>query len=440
MTLAALQAFILRRRGAVLAVLVVVLAATAALLAASVIGQARQLAAGSPPEPSPTPAVSHHEHHPAPSATAQPSTVPITSPPAVPTPMPTPVPTPAATPEPDAPWVQTASFGDDTWSTGVMDVEVWENGFVAVGTTWDDGNPQPRMWRSADGRSWSEVDLSLGSAVALEVVAPLADGRVMVLGTVGGTVDFWSDPGRAAAWASADGVTWSPVPLPFGPGTQGGPVDFAAGAKGLVATTGDDVWLSVDGSSWRQVYDAPQGSMVYGPLAGDDGWILRSSNASLATTTLLVSGDAVTWHEVDLGNVATLANVAGDWLASRATDDWQSTEILRSANGLDWSVVLDLNDLAAPDGSDSVGPAGIGGGAMLSGTSDVMMLSPWRAGHCGGMPSGGWGAWWSTDGTSWSPTGLGGDAVVMHTLAAGGVTVLAGYTADDGNVAFWASR
>ena len=146
------------------------------------------------------------------------------------------------------------------------------------------------------------------------------------------------------------------------------------------------------------------------------------------------------WHDVDLGNLATLASVAGDWVASRASDDWQGTEILRSANGLDWSVILDLNDLAAPDGSDAEGPAGSGGGAMLSGTGDVLMLSPWRAGHCGGMPSGGWGAWYSTDGASWSPTGLGGDAVVMHTVAIGGVTVLAGYTADDGDVAFWVSR
>lgn len=436
MTLEAIRSSILRRRGLLVAGTIVICGGVAGFLAVGVIGQARELTAGGGPSPTASPPaidlpVSHHDHQPEPVAS---SATPA------PTADPTPVPTPAATPEPDAPWMQTAAFGDGTWSSGVMDVEVWEGTFVAVGTTWTEGNPQPRMWRSSDGRAWAESALELGPGVSLEVVAPLPDGRLMVLGTVGGDVEYWSAPERAAAWLSADGVTWTAVALPFRTEAPLYPVDFTAGDRGLLATTGDAIWHSPDGSAWDLVYDAPRGTMVYAPVAGDEGWIVRSANVSLSTTTLLVSGDATTWDEVDLGNVATVANVAGDWMASRSTEDWTGTEILRSANGLDWSVVLDLDDLAAPGDSETIGSAGAGGGAALSGTHEVLMLSPWRSGHCVGMPSGGWGAWWSIDGTAWSPTGLGGDAVVTHTVGIDGITVLAGYTANNGDVAFWVSR
>ena len=221
--------------------------------------------------------------------------------------------------------------------------------------------------------------------------------------------------------------------LPFGE-TQTGPIEFTAGARGLIATIDDKIWHSADGSSWRSVYDAPRGTMVYGPVAGDEGWIVKLTNASLWTTTLLVSGDASTWHEVDLGNVATVANVGGDWLASRQSDDWERTEILRSANGLDWSPILDLGDLTPPEGTELTA-----NGAILSGTDEVLVMSPWEGGHCGAMPSNGWGAWWSTDGLAWASAGIGDDAVVSHTVQAGDVTVLAGYRAETGDVTFWVS-
>ena len=438
MNFEALQTLLLRRRGAVLAALVIILGATAALLAVQVIGQARDLAAGSPLDASsssPVAALSHHDHQPEPSDHAEPTAAPTTAA----TPVPTPVPTPPAPPDPDAPWTLAASFGDGQWGMGVADIEVWRDGFVAVGTDWEASNPRPVIWRSSDGRTWSSTALELGVAVALEVVAPLPDGRLVILGTVGGSVEYWSDPERAAAWVTVDGAAWTSVPLPFGEGVSAGPVDFTAGAEGLLATTGDDIWHSPDGTTWQQVYDAPRGSMVYGPVAGNDGWIVKQGNPSRSTTTLLVSGDASTWHEIDLGHVATVANVEGDWLVSRATDDWQGTEILRSANGLQWTRILDLDELAPSADVTAEWSAGVGGGAMLAGTSEVVVLSPWQAGHCGAMPSGGWGAWWSSDATGWQPTGLGGDAVVTHAVSIGSVTVLAGYTAFTGDVAFWVS-
>ncbi len=426
MELEAVRTMIWRHRGIAVALAVIGLAAVAALLALNVVGQARQLAAGAPPasnEASPTiePTAS-----PEPSATPEPTTAP--------TPDATAAPTPEPTPEPAPGWALAAAFGDADQPTGVMDVTAWNGTFVAVGTSWTDDRANGRMWRSTDGRTWSESVIDLGPGVSLQLVTTLPDNSLMLLGTIDDDVTQWTDPLRAGAWTSADGIGWTPLAVPFGAKLQYGPVEFAAGAEGLVATTGDEIWHSVDGRSWSLVHDAPRGTWLYGPVAGDEGWIVKRGNASLSTTTLLVSGDATTWHEVDLGNVATVVNVAGDWLVSRATEDWQSTEILRSANGLDWTVILNLDELTPPEGTQLTA-----NGAALSGTGDVLVMSPWQGGHCGGMPANGWGAWWSTDGFTWASADLGDDAVVTHAVEAGEVTILAGYHARTSTVAFWVS-
>jgi hypothetical protein len=295
------------------------------------------------------------------------------------------------------------------------------------------------MWRSADGQSWSQTALDLGRGVRLEAVAAMPDGNLMVLGTIGGRVEYWSDPERAGAWTSSDGVAWTPVALPFGARPTESHFEFTAGAEGFLVTTGDDIWHSADGYTWSAVYDAPRGMYVYEPVAGDEGWIVKRASASLGTTTLLVSGDAATWHEVDIGNVATVSNIGGDWLASRRTDDWEGSEVLRSADGLEWTVLFDLADLTPPEGTEiDLASAGIVG-ATLTGTEEVLLMSPWRGGHCTAMPGGGWGAWWSDDGAAWVAAEIGGDAVVTHAAEIDDVTVLAGYMANTGEVTFWVS-
>ena len=294
---------------------------------------------------------------------------------------------------------------------------------------------QPRAADVAlvDGQSWSEAPLDLGPDAALQVVTELPDGRLLILGTIGDDVAYWSDQSRAAAWTSTDGVTWTVSDVPFGT-SQYGPLEFAAGGKGLVASNGEEIWHSTDGTAWSLAYEAPRGMWVYGPVAGDEGWIVKLASASLGTTTLLVSGDAITWYEVDLGNVATVANVAGDWLVARQTEDWTRTEVLRSADGLEWNVIVDLSQLPPPEGTEVTAS-----GARLTGTGEVPLMSPWEGGHCGGMPSAGWGTWWSVDGIGWASAGIGGDAVVTHAVDIGDDTVLAGYTDGSGEIGFWIS-
>jgi hypothetical protein len=427
MNLGAVRTLIVRRRGLVLAIVVVLLGALAAILAANVFAQARQLTAGEPtltssPTPSPTPEL----------PTAEPTPTPEPTPTA--TPEPTPEPTPVPTPEGITGWALTGAFGGSDVPTGVLDLTTWNGSIVAVGTAWHDNNPEPRMWRSADGQSWTEAALDLGPDASLQVVTPLPDGRLLILGTIGDDIAYWSDQSRAAAWTSTDGVTWTSSEVPFGARSHYGPLEFAAGGMGLVATNGEEIWHSIDGASWSLAYEAPRGTWVYGPVAGDEGWIVKRASASLGTTTLLVSGDAEQWFEVDLGNVATVANVAGDWLVSRQTDDWLRTEVLRSANGLDWTVIVDLSQLPPPEGTEVTA-----NGARLAGTGEVLIMSPWEGGHCGSMPSAGWGSWWSVDGIGWTSAGIGGDAVVTHALDIGEDTVLAGYTDGRGEMAFWIS-
>lgn len=434
MNLEAFQTLVIKHRAALLAGVVVLLGAVAALLAAAVLAQARLAAldAGTPSsEPAPV-ATAEADPEPTPGETPAPT------PAATPEPTPTPVPTPVPTPGPIAGWQLAGTFGrGGDWLSGVHDIVAWNGRFVAIGESWVSteagSTPLPRLWLSDTGSAWSEIALDLGAGASVQTAVPLADGSLLILGTIGGSVEFWSEPSTAAAWISSDALTWTPTALPLPEPGGASPIQFAAGNAGVVATIDDDIWHSADGRSWHMVYEAPRGTVVSGPVAGDEGWIVRRYNASLSTTTLLVSGDAVTWHEVDLGNVGTITSVAGDWLATRHADDWESTAVLRSANGLEWRVILDLEALP-------VDPSELGtyDGATMSGTDDLLVLSPWQAGHCMSMPQGE-DVFWSSDGSAWTSANLVEGAVVTHAAEIGEVSVLVGYLATTGEVAFWAS-
>lgn len=433
MNLVAVRTLIIGKRRTLLALGVAILVIAAAYLAVSVLAQARELAVGGPAE-------SSVEASPSPSA-APGAHVPESSQSTDPTPPARPDleidKTPASTPGPIAAWQLAGTFDGDEWMAGVHDVADWGGTFVALGESWestDSGStPKARLWTSGDGGSWAEAALDLGPGASVQVIAPMADGSLMILGTLDRDFSDWTDPLEPTAWTSRDAVAWTAISLPFTVDPNASGIQFAAGSEGLLATINDRIWHSDDGQQWEMVYDAPRGTSVYGPVAGDEGWIVRRGNASLSTTTLLVSGDAATWYEVELGNVGTISTVAGDWLASRYSDDWERKEVLRSANGLDWHVVLDLADLP-------VDPSELGAyeGATMAGTDEILVVSPWQGGHCYSMPTGE-DVFWSNDGSTWASAGLDEGAVVMHAEQIGEVSVLVGYIATSGNIAFWVS-
>ena len=77
-------------------------------------------------------------------------------------------------------------------------------------------------------------------------------------------------------------------------------------------------------------------------------------------------------------------------------------------------------------------------GATMTGTDELLVLSPWQAGHCYSMPRGE-DVFWSRDASTWVSAGLVDGAVVTHALEVGDASVLVGYLATTGDVAFWSS-
>jgi hypothetical protein len=105
-------------------------------------------------------------------------------------------------------------------SQGPLEVEPWQDGFIAVGD---------HAWRSSDGRAW----VPLG-------VAPW--GLVAVGGTlVGISIDLY--------W-SVDGAAWTIVT-----GTTVESYDWAAvvgdGRVAIAATSEGEMWITMDGRTWR---------------------------------------------------------------------------------------------------------------------------------------------------------------------------------------------
>ena len=128
---------------------------------------------------------------------------------------------------PAAAWVST----DGTWRRaevagpdGVMRaVTSTADGFVAVGyATTDDG---ARVWRSADGTTWSPVDdqASLDNhSSPIRMLSVAADERGLVAG--GWRADAAN--GSSAAWTSPDGVHWTAAP--WVPAFSGGQIPGVA--------------------------------------------------------------------------------------------------------------------------------------------------------------------------------------------------------------------
>jgi hypothetical protein len=140
---------------------------------------------------------------------------------------------------------------------------------------------RPVIWSSDDALTWRRSDL--GDAVGeLRDVVARADGSGFV--AVGATGSF-----MAAAWVSADGVSWELVEVPSalpGPGLLG-PVmsQIIETPLGLVAIGTEDyapdsathgfdidatVWLSPDGLAWERIEHPAFGSPGYQPNTGPE--------------------------------------------------------------------------------------------------------------------------------------------------------------------------
>jgi len=365
-------------------------------------------------------------------------------------------------PSPQAVRLVWTSVDPDPASTGGPSVLAdWRGRLVGVGDRSAEA-PSSTAWSSADGITYTTSNLPApGPVVASDLVAG-ADGLLAVGGVWQGTGD--DEHEVAAAWRSADGVTWSPVPE----ATSLLPADgyqstwmrlVATTPRGFVATgtewggTGQRVvaWRSSDGVGWirsateiggvnpnallvigsRVVLAATDWSSV-GGSAGESGMFWWSDDAGSTWTRSGPSVDDVVPRALAVG-AAGLVAVGHRWTASADPRGMAAVPaVWTSADGRAWTL--------APwdDGSDpwpeatplpSVeGPLqrstlwavlGSADGYLAVGSHDGI-VGPWA--DPGAVPTmrSSVGLWWSPNGVDWVAAGTLAD--VTRAAPGGGAT------------------
>ncbi|HSR44727.1 MAG TPA: hypothetical protein VLT15_05775 [Acidimicrobiia bacterium] len=190
------------------------------------------------------------------------------------------VPAPTTTTEAAAPavtmvWTRIESdvLGGSEWQW-IEDIAVGGPGLVAVGADGSGGDDDAAVWYSTDGRTWSRVahdEAVFGGSGDQYMMAVTAGGP----GFVAVGEDIAEDgTGISAVWVSEDGITWSRVShdeASFGGQEQTNVFmkDVTAFGSGLVAvgmeSTGSSIdaaaWISADGVTWERV---PPDEAVFG--------------------------------------------------------------------------------------------------------------------------------------------------------------------------------
>jgi hypothetical protein len=154
-------------------------------------------------------------------------------------------------------------------------------------------------WVSPDGREWSRLPpnaVEEGTNAAFWAITPTATGLV----AVGHQQDAGPETRIAAFWFSADGQSWSRVPVEFSAETiESSATGVGANENGIVAVGYDDVgssggfekdeafWFSSDGTSWEQVAPTerrPANQVGVNVLGVPDGFIAVGRDFVSGTT------------------------------------------------------------------------------------------------------------------------------------------------------------
>jgi hypothetical protein len=209
-------------------------------------------------------------------------------------------------------------------------------GWVATGTI------DPGTWRSSDGVHWSAVAVDLPGLQRAQVQA-LPAGFAMVARTF--------DGGQSASrlLTSADGSTWTPLDLPAGVSAV-----RPGGAIGLMAARGDQV----DGSMASRVVSSSDGRS-WTALTLPDGVEGLSTTIRVPSGvyvgvgtvgTMVTSTDGVTWQaSAGPGSpVDSLAAVGGRLVAIARVPNTAVSALWESADGKAWqrAALLDGNPLS----------------------------------------------------------------------------------------------
>lgn len=152
-----------------------------------------------------------------------------------------------------------ASLAGIAGGTAMTAVVAWRGGFVAAGRAQDApaGSSVAAAWLSADGLTWRRVPdggFAAGAITGLAAGAAAGAGRIVAVGIAPPTTVRGIQHETSVAWVSEDGLTWRRVTAPSL--SAGAMRAVAAGGPGFVAVgsgAADDramAWTSPDGIDW----------------------------------------------------------------------------------------------------------------------------------------------------------------------------------------------
>lgn len=305
-------------------------------------------------------------------------------------------PTPApSTPTPDATLEPTpAAIGNWRELPGepvpyLHDLVGRANGFIGVGRTSDPQGAGPAVWRSADGRAWTEVPIELEAELDPEVLESLyvltADDRLVAI----------SGTAALGVAESEDGRTWTYV----SPEQDACPADLAAHDKVVVAVGGvgpcqmggfgqPGAWVSVDPADWTNAWPETGPGFLHGVVATAGGFVAWGTVAEDADSLVCEIGcfvdpvrepyagapwfstDGASWQRLTdpapfagatIEGMATAeqGTLAIGWAPSADAPQLQEIRAWMSNDGASWALL----DIDPPFGGVEPGMGiGIGGG------------------------------------------------------------------------------
>jgi hypothetical protein len=191
---------------------------------------------------------------------------------------------------------------DATGEETVRDVAAVGTGFVAVGSRTIDNQQDGMAWFSPDGTTWEQLEApTLGGGGRQELLTVTSTGGVVVAG--GYTDVDGNGQGDPVVWRSPDGRRWSAASGALRMSDERrGAQDLAVRSiypapQGLIAAGGSDwrprIWHSTDqGKSWAELPDPVHGELFQDGVALVDAEGVRGLTVAIGSepTVMLLAG------------------------------------------------------------------------------------------------------------------------------------------------------